>query len=544
MISEQGFIIWENFENIDKYSIESLANQSRNYLTIFKNEMITNISPYLSNINNGLIIPFLIEIVCSENENKSSYFSIAVSILEKCIFDMCKEHNFNVPTSITKLLKCDYLNNILNNSFVKCLRMMFSSNEFNLRNLAWHGFFKIPLDYGFLIIFFITEIMRNNEFKILKLFDLDCFKINVNNFEILKESEISKLIENTNFTKHKIQKSLIKIFEGYEFEGLCILIPIFEHSLRLIYCKLNDSEIFPKTHYTTLDGLGKNSKNLLLCERIGENENKLYTILGEGLRNIINDIFVKKLGPHLRSGLAHGIVKFKLQQKELSNLTKVFIQIFISCCLLFSESDFTNSLHPKNNNFVFKNYKSKYSSYSIFETKLLKLKYKLRNVEKEEFLQENLKITYLGFSEEINFENLVQKEELIERIKHFEIEDLFVVDFEIPNFKCLKSIICYCNDILDLFIEKKKSLLHFVNLGKMRQTKIQQLIKFIFHYESILLSLNFFVFVVTNMINKRNKESEFLIKFYRLVQNLKSEFKDGQYLKITSMMNSFIRLNF
>ena len=78
----------------------------------------------------------------------------------------------------------------------------------------------------------------------------------------------------------------------------------------------------------------------------------------------------------------------------------------------------------------------------------------------------------------------------------------------------------------------------------MRQTKIQQLIKFVFHHECVLLSLNFFVFVVTNMINKRNKDSEFLVKFYHLVQNLKFEFKNNQYLKITSMMNSFTKLNF
>ena len=64
----------------------------------------------------------------------------------------------------------------------------------------------------------------------------------------------------------------------------------------------------------------------------------------------------------------------------------------------------------------------------------------------------------MEFYEEINFEILVQKEELIERLKHFEIEDLFAIDFEIP---VLKSIIYYCDDILDYLLKRKKFILFY-----------------------------------------------------------------------------------
>ncbi|KAL7547687.1 hypothetical protein ACHAWF_010967 [Thalassiosira exigua] len=91
---------------------------------------------------------------------------------------------------------------------------------------------------------------------------------------------------------------------------LCCLL---EHSLRLLWCKSNnspfDSIARPSEYYCTLDGHGQRDKHEVMITpylRDGVTMNRLISLIGAESCAILLDLFASKDGPNVRSSLFHG----------------------------------------------------------------------------------------------------------------------------------------------------------------------------------------------------------------------------------------------
>ena len=131
---------------------------------------------------------------------------------------------------------------------------------------------------------------------------------------------------------------------------IAIMMPIIEHSLRLLWCEVNhkfeDKIARVGSYYVTLDGIGQKDKHDVMVNALVNNvnqsrqpngsqinvdekrpssfkpssqhKNELVTFLGGTIFSILADLFGSPFGPNIRSTVAHGIWNTHIW-RELSN---------------------------------------------------------------------------------------------------------------------------------------------------------------------------------------------------------------------------------
>mmetsp|Transcript_18633 Transcript_18633/g.34806 ORF Transcript_18633/g.34806 Transcript_18633/m.34806 type:complete len:876 (+) Transcript_18633:94-2721(+) len=128
-----------------------------------------------------------------------------------------------------------------------------------------------------------------------------------------------------------VESALRDYCHGRPVSCLMKLIPCLEHSLRMLFCLSNHMHEYimadVDVYYSTLDGFGQRSKHQLLLDpycfeynrELGtstrSSDNKLLTVLGEGLYSLLVDLFFAETGPNVRARIAHGI---NIQYDEVS----------------------------------------------------------------------------------------------------------------------------------------------------------------------------------------------------------------------------------
>lgn len=330
------------------------------------------------------------------NKNEELFkfnLNILFSILEKQITSLFIKQK---TLLFSKLLNDEFLNKTLGSFLLTHLKNIYCPDKMNLRNLLWHGVVvenELNKEFKSLIIVLILEIVKIKKEFTLGILKLDYFdfpyQFNYDKNVISSSdfvSENRKQIVNSSFDKI--------ILSNDELDGLTILIPIFENCLKLKYCEFN------KVKYSTnlmLDCQSYGS-NISILER---NNNKLNDILGNGLMNVLRDLFIEQYGPKLRTTLAHGDAKFNSVKK----ISLVFLQVFVSVCSIFSGKNIE----------IFKDYNVRYDLLGIFQKEL-------------DEICEILEIAKLKINKSKN---------------------------EIKSFKLLRKIIRECSEILNLIKNKK-----------------------------------------------------------------------------------------
>lgn len=274
---------------------------------------------------------------------------ILVNSLVNCT--MVEVHIFQMLSSkgiLCTLLKDAIADPLLEEFFPRSLislcQYMFLPSGINLRNLLWHGFI-LPDELGNSahILCTILSIRRSLEIvirqqhiptKIYYSLSRPHYHELINSFShnspyLLDISAHVSLLHDSLFIlpgrMHIFESALLDFASGRYIRFMLKVMPCLEHSLRFLFCVVNNLPAFllaqEDTYYSTLDGFGQKSKHQLLlhpslhesCLSDGEGgchtqtrENMLPTALGEGAYALLLDLFFTETGPNLRGKFAHG----------------------------------------------------------------------------------------------------------------------------------------------------------------------------------------------------------------------------------------------
>ena len=257
-------------------------------------------------------------------------FQLLVSLLERGLGDVFHSLTSEpVPHTTRDLLEKDELGRILGDNRRQLVQSLVGHPEgLNLRNILWHGFVssdefhgKIFLSFLFVLIFSLSKIFDEflgGDQSQIKRRKMRCgiFEEEFSDFglgklcmtqEISSES-VQKLLDGSYFVVRGFEKQFLKsvdYFRRGDYYGCCVLIlPLLEHSLRIVYCAMNDLNERSVTAeadqlYTTID---------LFYERIIESEgsvNKAVAELGKNVLIILYDYLSLTDGPRIRDLISH-----------------------------------------------------------------------------------------------------------------------------------------------------------------------------------------------------------------------------------------------
>ncbi|KAI9560298.1 hypothetical protein GHT06_014313 [Daphnia sinensis] len=237
------------------------------------------------------------------------------------------DRNKKVPSLFRDLLASRELHVILGISQVILLQLLLGSPlSLNLRNLIWHGFVGF-LDwdahgYASVLLFVCASIGRHLDGcrSILSVNEIiprrwATFKQHQQGRQWPKWSQFMQeemLLEAVSKTRglpssrKAIWLRAIKYHQEGSYGRCCaLMMPEIEHTLRLIYCAVNECPARALTaesvvHYTTLDVI-------LECGDGDEsNKPRMAEFLGNGLFLALLDMFVQTEGPRVRDRFSHG----------------------------------------------------------------------------------------------------------------------------------------------------------------------------------------------------------------------------------------------
>ena len=248
----------------------------------------------------------------------------------------------------------------------------------NLRNIVWHGFFapeefpRFYCSFLFCLSGTIGDLIRKKEMTIQtrKLYDFETIPFAKDLLKFMpKEHESIEFIEKTSFIpSYQIslwEDGIRSLYSGNLLRFLTQVLPSFEHCLRLLYSKENESPQSVLTadtdvFYCTLD-------NIMAEFTESSSPNKLISSLGTPIVEMIYDIFILPLGPRVRDRFSHGEVDTQTIPKELANWLWIV-------CLLSLHFD---GLHNEENHVSFltlsRSYRSQYHPLALCDSKLLSL---------------------------------------------------------------------------------------------------------------------------------------------------------------------------
>ncbi|XP_045034794.1 endoplasmic reticulum membrane-associated RNA degradation protein isoform X1 [Daphnia magna] len=233
------------------------------------------------------------------------------------------DRNKKVPSLFRDLLASQELLVILGISQVILLQLLLGSPlSLNLRNLIWHGFVGF-LDwdthgYASVLLFVCVSIGRHLDGCLINEIiprRWATFKQHQQGRKWPKWSEFMEeemLVEAVSKTRglpcsrKAIWLRAIKYHQEGSYGRCCaLMMPEIEHTLRLIYCAVNECPARALTaesvvHYTTLDVIFE-------CGNEDEsNKTRMAEFLGNGLFLALLDIFVQTEGPRVRDRFSHG----------------------------------------------------------------------------------------------------------------------------------------------------------------------------------------------------------------------------------------------
>ncbi|KAJ1531671.1 hypothetical protein ONE63_000340 [Megalurothrips usitatus] len=237
--------------------------------------------------------------------------------------------NKSVPFLLRDLLASCELKNIFGRlPMIVAQTMLGTPIALNIRNICWHGFpapQEIHADIAASLIVLITsfgEILQS-----VNLIHFPCRpKIDKNvwaRFVLhLKSNQVPQLNELENVVLSFIKECTIipKTHQFYwmcSFKYLCseehgnclvLLLPALEHTLRCAFCSVNECPsrmLVAEQHtlYTTMDEIL--AQHFMGSEEIVQ-DNKLPSVLGERIMEMLMDMFNNIGGPRLRDKLSHG----------------------------------------------------------------------------------------------------------------------------------------------------------------------------------------------------------------------------------------------
>jgi hypothetical protein len=254
-------------------------------------------------------------------------------------------------------------------SLAKVLRSVLLPQGINLRNLLWHGFLgHLPRRWFALsvvmyntvrslgsseVIMPKTKKSRNGSPERSPSEENGCGALYLRQHDTLKPilaygEDIVREAKDLSKTPTKelmqsiclpksYQDLLQVAFASYLDSPACltaILSPMIEHTLRLIWCRVNELPQYAQAqvgdYYATLDGVGQRDRHPIVLlayvdidneaatedEKTNVSKNQLVYAIGGPLMALLGDMFASPCGgPNIRSALAHGLFDKELQDE-------------------------------------------------------------------------------------------------------------------------------------------------------------------------------------------------------------------------------------
>ncbi|XP_034241500.1 endoplasmic reticulum membrane-associated RNA degradation protein-like isoform X2 [Thrips palmi] len=250
----------------------------------------------------------------------------SIGDIQHCFTQMQKKKCSIIPLKISL-----HLSSILEHSLGNMLvarALLGSPLGFNLRNICWHGFpapEEICMSLAAALLVLITSF--GELLSIADISSIPCrLKIGKNtwacylptfeslDFPKLKHncSEVTAILENVDSIPSTHQSYWTSSFNflctGSNGECLLLLLPALEHTLRCAYCSVNECPqrmLVAEQHvlYTTMDEIL--DQYFMKSESV-KTENRLPSLLGNKLMEMLLDMFSSFGGPRIRDKLSHG----------------------------------------------------------------------------------------------------------------------------------------------------------------------------------------------------------------------------------------------
>ncbi|KAJ3210613.1 hypothetical protein HDU83_003873 [Entophlyctis luteolus] len=292
-------------------------------------------------------------------------FCVLVTIFEKALCDMyyslIPQNSRRKNMILRDLILSSQMSSLLGAPAMKCLQIFFLPSGLNLRNLAWHGFLsptEFPGCYRDLVLVLILDLFKDTQMELSTSFvDFTFFDMHRNwkgaasqvvdkSLEILASVNLSSLVTQSSFVPELQKDQVLQAFDylkdGKDHLFLFSILPPLEHSLRVLFAKVNNIPEIATAHldsyFSTLDGFGQKHKHqVLLHETVlsSGQPNKIFQELnespsGKGCLAALQDLFMMEKGPNLRGKLCHGELSLKSLVANEAN-----IRISASSALLF-----------------------------------------------------------------------------------------------------------------------------------------------------------------------------------------------------------------
>lgn len=424
-------------------------------------------------------IDMLPEQIIYLNEILSLY--LLTSGLEHCLGDLLRTKINQIPPLMKDLIEVEELGLLIGEDLISALKIILGPpTTLNIRNILWHGFINCPVmknsyltrplillkplistlvalitTIGKRILEFKLEIPRASMFD-LNEFDQQFFTSKLNFNDINYFIQIIKQCPIIHRTMRPIWIYLCLNYlndeSRYSRYFICFLFPIFEASMRYLYCQLNHLEdrlltAIVQEYYVTFKEIFCSVITELDYWKIDESNASLKNLIQYNLPvyflHIFNDLLIWYKGPRLRDRLSHGQIKFDTLNENVRNFSLVTILTLIEWIhwKFVIRNECKNSIFER-----FSNYETQFHSIYFLRNKLIKI------LEKKMKFFQNFKIT----NTEINF--------YIERLKC--INHNVAVGF---LFQCSNVI-----NFLENFIEKYWLFLNYLEsfwLEKTLQSK-------------------------------------------------------------------------
>ncbi|KAI8619604.1 hypothetical protein BC830DRAFT_736799 [Chytriomyces sp. MP71] len=217
-------------------------------------------------------------------------FTIGVTILERGLYDLNWSSTGGARRNmiLRDLIASHQLKESLGAAPVEVLQILFSPIGLNIRNLVWHGFLTpsdFPPAYASLIAVLIYSIFAGrrinpsdvswdpNNFNENQCFAKDSHTITR---AILESDGWIKVLNRTEFipASHQsfIKSGIEYLDRGFELLFLVSVLPALEHSLRVLFAKLNNvpeiSIAHTDAYFSTLDGFGQRNIHQTLLDSV------------------------------------------------------------------------------------------------------------------------------------------------------------------------------------------------------------------------------------------------------------------------------------
>ena len=387
----------------------------------------------------------------TNNSNDSGILNLLVltSVLERSLGNVLLSSGKvkHVPALLRDLLCEKELEEILGSSCIKVMKLLVGSPKtLNIRNIAWHGFIfpgEIHPMFVTMILLLLTSIsghvqlsvIRSNERSLISDWRLG------NLIEFPRESptghfkiqEIEKMMTESEILFKRNIPPFLRIYSlmtgGQSGIAIVLLLPMLETMMRCLFVQENKCAARLLTAET--GALYTTFTEMLAPNTEDGQPNKLLSVLGGPLLELVFDLLVLPEGPRIRDKISHGELNINLDSVN-SGQESALANILMAVCLtlLQKSRSFSDS---KLFRFFFNEYKPLYHPSSKLKTSIMKIIRDLDRLKLEKFngiLNTETEIHEIVSKESIpgkhdKFEMRVHQEEFIHLVECHTPQTLF-----------------------------------------------------------------------------------------------------------------------